>query len=147
MNNNILTAAKAALENRRGRSTWDRAVTVDALEMLDNLSENIDDMIRDMSPAVAAAHVNDLLHDNAALKSVLLNGARNWTEYSWGGCALVYDSDIAAHYCTPSELRKTRNGERRPNGREEWLDVQARALSQAGCRVRAAIKSAILKGE
>lgn len=33
-------------------------------------------------------------------------------------------------------------GERRPNSREEWLDVQARALRQAFRRMYAAIRAA-----
>lgn len=56
--------------------------------------------------------------------------------------ALVYDGDIAAALCNPSELKKTRNGERRPNSQEEWLDVQARALRQAFRRVYSAIRAA-----
>ena len=54
----------------------------------------------------------------------------------------MYDGDIAAALCTPSELKKTRNGERRPNSREEWLDVQARALHQAFLRMYSAIRTA-----
>nr|DAP26633.1 MAG TPA: hypothetical protein [Bacteriophage sp.] len=65
----------------------------------------------------------------------MLNGAQDWEQYSWGGSALIYDYDIAERLCCPSELKKTRNGERRPNSREEWLDVQARALYQAASRV------------
>lgn len=65
----------------------------------------------------------------------MLNGAQDWEQYSWGGSALIYDCDIAERLCCPSELKKTRNGERRPNSREEWLDVQARALYQAASRV------------
>ena len=65
----------------------------------------------------------------------MLNGAQDWNKYSWGGSSLIYDGDIAERLCTPSELKKTRNGERRPNGREEWLDTQARALHQAAKRV------------
>lgn len=53
----------------------------------------------------------------------LLNGARN--------CALTYDVDICHRLCTPSEIKKTHNGERRPNKQETWMDVQARALFQA----------------
>ena len=49
--------------------------------------------------------------------------------------SIIYDSDIAERLCTPSELKKTRNGERKPNSREEWLDVQARALRQAFSRI------------
>lgn len=60
-----------------------------------------------------------------------LHGAKNWKHYSFGGCALVGNWEIAERLCTPSELKKTHNGERRPNSREEWLDVQARALCQA----------------
>ena len=65
----------------------------------------------------------------------MLNGAQNWSEYSWGGSALICNGDIAERLCTPSELKKTRNGERRPNSREEWLDTQARALYKACNRV------------
>ena len=64
---------------------------------------------------------------------LLLNGAADWRAYSWGcgSVAFAYDEDIASRYCTPSEFRRTHGGDRRPNSREEWLDVQARALSQA----------------
>lgn len=55
----------------------------------------------------------------------------SWEQYSYGGCALVYDSDIAQTLCAPGELRKTRDGRRRPNSRETWPDVQTRALIQA----------------
>lgn len=66
----------------------------------------------------------------------LLNGASNWSQYSWGGCSLIYDRDIAERTCNPSELKKTRNCERKPNSRKEYLDVQARALFQAAQRIR-----------
>lgn len=55
---------------------------------------------------------------------------------------LIYNSDIAARLCCPSELKRTRNGDRRPNSREEWLDTQARALFQAANRVYKALRSA-----
>lgn len=41
----------------------------------------------------------------------------------------------AADLTAPRMLQRTRNGERRPNSREEWLDTQARALYQAANRV------------
>lgn len=66
-----------------------------------------------------------------ATKENLLNGATNWKEYSEGGSALIYDYEIAERLCSPSELKRTKNGERNPNGNETWLDVQARALYQA----------------
>lgn len=43
----------------------------------------------------------------------------------------IYDADIAEALSNPSELKKTKNGERKPNNREEWLNVQARALNQS----------------
>ena len=65
------------------------------------------------------------------IEEALLNGARSWAEYSDGGCGLIYDADIAERLCSPSELRRSLDGKRKPNRRERWLDVQARALRQA----------------
>lgn len=112
----------ANLEARKDRSAWDRGVNVYALELVENLEET-------------AAYNKRDPESTTELREWLLNGARDWNQYSWGGSALVYDRDIAERLCTPSELKKTRNGERRPNAREEWLDTQARALYQASNRV------------
>lgn len=101
------------LESVKTRSAWDRGVKEYAFDLLDELPNE------------------DLPESPCIIKEMLLNGAPSWKEYSWGGCSLIYDADIAKRLCCPSELRKTRNGERRPNSREEWLDVQARALYQA----------------
>lgn len=122
-----LDKAAELIEARKNRSAWDKGVTVYALELLDGLKELAEG--GDL-PAYAA----ELLKPRALLEK-MLNGAANWKEYSWGGSALIYDGDIAERLCCPSELKRTRNGERRPNSREEWLDVQARALFQAGARV------------
>ena len=93
------------------RSAWRRGVHAYALEMVESADGQL--------AAVADP------------KKELLNGARTWKEYSEGGCALIYDSEIAELLCSPSEYRKTREGQRAPNARETWLDVQARALGQA----------------
>lgn len=111
----ITEAAAAVIENKPARSAWARGVKAYALELLDSLAE------------LTAAQ----LADPAAVRAALLNGAQDWQEYSDGGCSLIYDPDIAARVCTPSELKRAHNGERRPNSRETWLDVQARALFQA----------------
>jgi hypothetical protein len=116
-----IAEVRKELESRVDRSAWGRGVNAYALELLGELEENrrfndADEYLRPFE-----------------IKSELLNGAKDWSEYSWGGCSLIYDSDIAERLCTPSELKKTRNGERNPNSRESWLDVQARALYQA-CR-------------
>lgn len=101
------------LNERTDRSAWDKAVTLYAYELVESLE------------------VEELPEDFAEFKALMLNGADDWNQYSWGGSSLIYDCDIAERTCTPSELKKTKGGERRPNSREEWLDVQARALLQA----------------
>ncbi len=116
-----IAEVRKELESRVDRSAWGRGVNVYALELLEELEEN-----RRFNNADEHLHPLEI-------KSELLNGAKDWSEYSWSGCSLIYDSDIAERLCTPSELKKTRNGERNPNSRESWLDVQARALYQA-CR-------------
>lgn len=116
------------LKARKDRSAWDKGVTVYALELLDDLEEN-----RRFNNA-------DMYIHPLELKAELLNGADSWDAYSWGGSALIYDCDIAERLCTPSELKRTRNGERRPNSREEWLDTQARALYQAARRIQVAAR-------
>ena len=79
------------------------------------------------------------------LKSELLNGADNWKEYSWGGNAFIFDGDIAERLCTPSEMKKTDNGDKQPNSRETWLDVQARALSQAFTLIKKLVRDELEK--
>ena len=118
-----INEVREELKARKDRSAWNKGVTVYALELLDELEEN-----REYNKADKYLHPLEL-------KTELLNGADDWSAYSWGGSALIYDSDIAERLCTPSELKKTRNGERRPNSREEWLDVQTRALFQAARRI------------
>lgn len=114
-----------SIESEKQRSAWDKGVTKYALELVEQLSEQIN-----------GGYFEELdLTESKKVRAALLNGAADWSQYSWGGCSLIYDSDIAERLCNPSELKKTRNGERRPNSREEWLDMQARALFQAANRV------------
>lgn len=113
---------KKTLETRKDRSAWDKGVTIYALELLEEYAER-------------AAYEGRQAANTAEFKEWLKNGASDWDQYSWGGSSLIYNSDIAERLCCPSELKKTRNGERRPNSREEWLDTQARALRQAAGRL------------
>ena len=113
----LVSDVVVALGSRRDRSAWDRGVTRYALDMLEEL-----DGVTELTAST--------------VEKTLLNGAPSWHDYSWGGCALIYDRDIAERLCCPSELRRTRGGERRPNAREEWLDTQARACCQAAHRIK-----------
>ena len=68
----------------------------------------------------------------------MLNGASDWTQYSYGGSSEIYDDDIAERLATPSEIKhQTRQDglSSMANARESWLDVQARALNQAARKV------------
>lgn len=106
---------KNAIKTRKTRSAWSKGVNDFALDLLEN--------IRDLNGRE--------VETRKELETALLNGARDWREYSWGGCSLIYNGDIAERLCSPSELKRCRGGEWRPNRREEWLDVQTRALYQA----------------
>ena len=122
MNPNDLASALAAIPS--GRSAWNRAVHTYAIELVESLDASTD------------------LSNETLLRKALLNGADDWHQYSEGGCALVYDADIAERICSPSELKRCKGGERQPNARETWLDCQARALAQAASLVRRAYRKA-----
>lgn len=119
------------LTETKDRSAWKKGVTIYALEILDNLEEQID----------GGYLTEDIFESPKLLDKAMLNGAKDWNQYSWGGCSLIYDGDIAERLCTPSELKRTRNGERKPNHNEEWLDVQTRALYQAARKIRVAVNT------
>ena len=119
----IIAKIAAELETRKDRSAWDKGVTLYAWDLLDEIQGHTN--YEHKEPKTPAE-----------LKEYALNGAESWEQYSWDGSALIYNCDIAERLCSPSELKKTRNGERRPNSREEWLDTQARALFQAYNRIR-----------
>ena len=106
----------ANIRKSSARSAWKRGVKLYAFDLLEELKDNY--------------HGKDI-PSRAMLRKALLNGADDWSAYSWGGCSFIYDPQIAERLCNPSELKKTKGGELRPNSREEWLDTQARALSQA----------------
>ena len=114
-------ALTAAISATLARSAWDKGVRAYALDLVNNLERD------------TYSDYNDVI-------ATLLNGADNWTQYSYGGCALIYDGDIAARLCTTSEYTRTRGGELAPNSRETWLDVQARALGHAQALILRMIK-------
>ena len=101
------------IENQKHVSAWDKGVNEYALELAEHLEEN----------------------DLWATKSNMLNGAENWSQFSYGGSALIYNGDIAERLCPPSLFKAKKEGDLPPNSSESWLDVQARALSQASRRV------------
>ena len=104
---------EAVSAHKAGRSAWARGVHAYAIELVESLEDSAD------------------LANETLLRKALLNGASDWQQYSEGGAALCYDADIAERLCTPSELKRNKWGMRAPNGRENWIECQARALWQA----------------
>lgn len=104
------------IEGTLARSAWAKGVKDYAVMILERLE------------------VEDITQEDIKA-GILLNGAENWGQYSYGGCALIYDGDIAKRLCSPSELKRVtrKDGALRDkaHSRENWLDVQARALFQA----------------
>lgn len=114
---------------KRCRSAWDKGVREYALELIDSIEENAE------YEGEQPCNVNEL-------KRMALNGASDWQQYSEGGCALIYNRQIAERLCTASELKKTDNGRKDPNARETWIDCQSRALFQAWIKVCTAYQAA-----
>lgn len=113
MTNEMIKAIRERVESVKYRSAWRKGVQTYALDLIDGTD------------------LSYVLPDCKELERALLKGAENWYEYSYGGCALISDRDIASRLCSQSELKKTNFGRRYPNTRENWLDVQVRALYQA----------------
>ena len=103
----IKNAIMDALKKEKARSAWKKGVILYAFDILDNME------------------------DGEVTEKNLLNGAKDWKQYSYWGCSLVYNNDICHRLCSPSEIKRTKDGERNPNKTENWIDVQARALYQA----------------
>ena len=100
----------------KAKSAWDKGVLATAFDLVESLeSERV---------------------DSSNLKELLLNGAENWKEYSYGGSMLIYDHDIAERFYSPSALKRKQGGRLQPSSSETWLDVQARACYQAQLLIR-----------
>ena len=111
-------------KEKKARSKWGKAVLQDAQWLLENVIEGYDEPYE-------------------LSEKLVLNGAENWNQFSWGGSALVYNGEIAEHYSTPSEAKNfwglTKDGgvKRDTNtAGEHLLDIQARALRQAWWAIR-----------
>lgn len=75
------------------------------------------------------------------IRELILNGAKDykhpeseyraWYRYSEGGCALIWNVDIARQLCTPSEFKKAEKAIENETSDTNWVEIQARALYQA----------------
>ena len=113
-----------AIKRYKPRSAWDNGVKLSAIDIIEYTKPD---------PRYQIDNINQF-------EKILLDGNRNWKEYSENGLPLFFDNVISRRFCTPSELKrvqkKTKNvwGEwelRNPNSHEDWTALQARANYQA----------------
>lgn len=111
---NLETLANLVKSEKGYRSAWDKGVKAYALDILANFEDwaRFNDEQGEPLP---------VLNERTAL-----NGAKDWKQYAFGGCGLVYNYDIAERLCTPATLRKFDT-----LGGVNWLDLEAVALLQA----------------
>ena len=121
--------AVSRLENRKLRSCWDRGVRKYALEIAKNVRWFIE--VDGQVPL-------------SSLEKAALSGAKDWESYSYAGCSLIRDKDIALRLATPWQFKhRFDEGRKHPNRKETWIDVQGRALHQAFLMLRDSIYDAL----
>ena len=116
------------VNNAKTRSAWSKGVKAYALDILASFEES-GQWCEENGESVPE------LDERTAL-----NGASDWSAWTYGGCGLVYDAYIAERLCTPSELRKLDGGARVPAGAATWCDIEARAAFQAWQMIAEAVR-------
>ena len=119
MKKELIISELEIMKKRFARSAWDKGVYDYAFDILEPLGDELENVNAD----------------------TLMNGSNTWTAYSYGGCALICDDDIAKRMCTPSEYKKYLNAglNSKLSDSDYWLgNVQTRALFQAMAKIRRA---------
>ena len=113
------------------KGTYKKAVILYALELVDNIGDNY----------TTTQEQRDNLEniEKQDLKSLALNGADSWSQYSWGGCSLCYNYDILERLFCPSIVKKYENADTVQG--VHLLDRQANALARAFNHILYIIKS------
>lgn len=111
---------------------WGKGVLRYANELLDKAEENQPD---------ALLRVTDNPNDRETITTLLLEGAKNWKEYSYGAYALVANEDIVNRLGSPEEIEASNHGTNPPNSvyAANWLDLQTIALKQAADLIYSAV--------
>ena len=119
---------------RKNVSAWKNGVKNYAIALIDKLPDDY---------CMIFNNQRELEEHLKILKKLLLNGAKNWRQYSYGGRAYISNNVIALHLSTFSDYQKSKGGEKQPNRGETWLDVQAQALCQAELLIKSAIRDSV----
>ena len=128
---NNIQKVRNAVNAKNQRSAWNKGVQSYANMLLDNFEE----WSKYNRSEGAELPIID--------EKTALNGASDWSAWSYGGSGLVYDFAIAEMLCTKSEIKKLqyKTGEMRyPAPRTNWLDVEARAARQAWQMIAQAVR-------
>lgn len=64
----------------------------------------INDLLESLEDMEIIKDLKDYTKDQ--LERLLLNGADNWLHYSYSGCSLCYNSEIADRILTPSQQKR-----------------------------------------
>lgn len=111
------------LEAFKARSAWDKG----AKEIAKGLLDRYEQIVWGQEGSDSVPPLTE---------KTVLNGAHDWEQYCYGGCAMIRDREIAETLCTPSELKRTDYGRKAPNSHETWMDVQVRAHVQAWALIK-----------
>lgn len=109
--------AEAEKMSKTERSCWSRGVA---------------SLIRDYAADVLGEHDGETV-SNKELFRLWSCGAETLKDAVYGGCFDIWNYDIAKRLCTPSEFKRSNEGMRNTNRRENWLDVEYRAIYRAVC--------------
>lgn len=133
----IIKAAKECLEVRFSQNSHQsRAIHADAVEFLDGLITSDADRQDIILSLIRKAGENvGFIPIKEKLEKLFLNGADNWTHYSWSGCGRCYYYDIKEHYLPPSVAKRVT---RQYKG-QDLLDYQAAMLMRSAMRARSAL--------
>lgn len=126
-------------EQKKARSAWEKGVFSYAVEMVENVQN---DSIMSREQYAEKHDVGDFLN-HVGGRGINMNAF--WTvddrikvrhlsnDASWGGNFEMYNDDVVKRLCTPGEIKKYESGRMQygPNSKEQWIDVQSRAVNQA----------------
>ena len=116
------------IDSTPGRSAWAFGVRCYAVDLLSEYVER-----RGLTIWAEIARIGKITEED------LLNGAKDWRQYSRDGNSLIFNKDICLRLCNQREQKKTCEGKLPPNDSEDWLDFQAKALQQAAKIVMSAV--------
>lgn len=107
-----------------GLSAWDYGVRRYACDLIQTWADCNNGCIWDEISKIRGDSILRLTEKD------LLLGAEDWKQYS-DSCSLIYNEDICRRLYDKAVRKGTGNENFPPDDRENWLDLQAKALQEA----------------